>query len=126
MSTIKLSEHRKRLRALLKAVGQQTFYCAYSDTLIRGTPGKVYRTCGKKNCRCAQDPANRHGPYLVIQCYREEKQKQIALRKDQKNLWQKAINYQKQIKILGKLRISCDELITKVEQIIQSRIEQWP
>ena len=126
MSTTELSTHKKYLRMLLNTMEQQAFYCAYLDTLIQGTPGQVYRHCGKKNCRCAADLANRHGPYLVIQCYRNEKQKQIALKKDQKALWQKAQNYQKQIKNLGALKISCEALIAKVEQIIQLRIEQWP
>lgn len=33
------------------------------DLLARGTLLKRTKVCGKKGCRCAQDPAARHGPY---------------------------------------------------------------
>ena len=33
------------------------------ELLARGTMLKRTKVCGKKGCRCAQDPAARHGPY---------------------------------------------------------------
>jgi hypothetical protein len=33
------------------------------DYVCSGTLLKRTKTCGKPNCRCAQDPAARHGPY---------------------------------------------------------------
>ena len=126
LSTVELSKHKKCLHLLLDKIGQQAFHCAYVDPLIQGTPGEVFRTCGKKTCKCAKDPTNRHGPYLVIQCYQNKKQRQIALRQEQQNLWQQAKNYQQQIKALGLLKNSCDELIAEVEKIIQLRTEEWP
>ena len=33
------------------------------ELLARGTLLKRTKVCGKKSCRCAQDPAARHGPY---------------------------------------------------------------
>ena len=42
-----------RLRELLAEV----------DIMCSGTLLKRMKTCGKPGCRCAQDPAARHGPY---------------------------------------------------------------
>jgi hypothetical protein len=33
------------------------------DLLVAGTLSVRTKTCGRKNCRCATDPAARHGPY---------------------------------------------------------------
>ena len=33
------------------------------DYLCSGTLAKRMKLCGKPGCRCAQDPAARHGPY---------------------------------------------------------------
>jgi hypothetical protein len=66
MTTKELSKHRQRLRQLIDAIDKLAYQSTYPDPLIQGTPGEVFRTCGRKNCKCASDPANRHGPYLVI------------------------------------------------------------
>jgi hypothetical protein len=126
LSNLELSKHRRYLKSLLTKIEQQAFYCAYTDPLIQGTPGEVFRTCGKETCKCMKDSKNRHSPYLVIQIYQDKKQKQIALKQEQKNLWQQAKNYQKQIHILMDLKKSCTELITEVDKIIQLRTEVWP
>ena len=46
-------EHITRIRAALTA----------ADYLCSGTLLKRMKLCGKPGCRCAQDPAARHGPY---------------------------------------------------------------
>ena len=33
---------------------------------MRGTLQARYVRCGKANCRCASDPAGRHGPYWYL------------------------------------------------------------
>ena len=33
------------------------------DLLCAGTLLKRWKQCGRSNCRCARDPAARHGPY---------------------------------------------------------------
>ena len=35
------------------------------DLLCPGSLVTRYNTCGKAHCRCAQDPAARHGPYYI-------------------------------------------------------------
>jgi len=34
---------------------------------MNGTLHARYVRCGKKNCRCATDPAGRHGPYWYLE-----------------------------------------------------------
>ena len=121
-----LSKYRQQLRQLIEMINKLTYQCAYSDALIKGTPGEVFRTCGQKNCKCATDPKLRHGPYLVIQVYQDKKQRQIALRKEQKDIWQKAKNYQKQITTLAQLKKTCSELTETVHDVINKRLEELP
>jgi hypothetical protein len=126
MSTTQLSAYRQNLRKLLEKIEGLSFQCAYTDSLIQGTPGEVFRTCGQKNCKCATDPANRHGPYLVVQFYQDKKQRQVSLKKEQKEIWQKAKNYQKQIKTLLQLKKTCTELTDLVHEILNNRLEKFP
>jgi hypothetical protein len=44
------------IREIRRRVAQLEYVC--SGTLLRRT-----KTCGRKTCRCAQDPDARHGPY---------------------------------------------------------------
>jgi len=126
IATTKLSEYRKNLSQLIRKIENLAFYCAYSDPLIQGTPGEVFRTCGKKTCKCAIDPEQRHGPYKVLQIYQDKKQKQISLRKNQQEIWQQAKNYQKQNKYLLELRQVCAELAQLVQIILDARTKKWP
>jgi hypothetical protein len=126
ITTAELSKYRYRLRKLIDTIDKLAYQCAYSDPLIQGTPGEVFRTCGQKNCKCAIDPAERHGPYLVMQIYQEKKQRQVALRQDQKEIWQQAKNYQKQIKALSQLKKTCTELTDTVREVITQRLEKPP
>ena len=56
----KESEERSKavrtIQEIRRRIGELEYVC--SGTLIRR-----YKTCGSKSCRCAQDPAARHGPY---------------------------------------------------------------
>ena len=126
MSTTELSAHRKRLRELLDHIEKLSFVCAYPDPLIQGTPGEVFRSCGRATCRCAKNPTQKHGPYLVIQVYKDKKQKQVTLRKEQKELWIRAKNYQKQMHTLLELKKTCSQLTEQVQKILDQRIEDLP
>lgn len=126
ITSTKLSKYRQRLRQLTADINKLAFQCAHSDTLIKGTPNEVFRTCGQKNCKCLSDRANRHGPYLVVQTYQNKKQRQFAVRQDQKAIWQKAKNYQKQMTTLSALKETCKELTDTVNEIIQQRLEGLP
>jgi hypothetical protein len=123
MSNAEISKHRKYLRELLDKIEKHTFFCTYPDDLIQGVASEVFRRCGKKNCKCTND-ADRHGPYLVVQLYENKKQRQIALRKEQKHLWQQVKNYQAQIDSLLELRKICAELCYEVNNVIKLRLKK--
>ena len=105
-------------------IEQLSYKVAYPDPLIKGSPGEVFRCCGKEGCRCAKDPAQRHGPYRVVQVYVDGKQKQIALRKDDDDLWEQVQHYQKQISYLAKLKEEMSQLEALVKEIIEGRLNQ--
>ena len=55
-SSSPLLRRQRRYHELKKSIVKLGYVC----------PGSVverYMPCGKSNCRCAADPANRHGPY---------------------------------------------------------------
>jgi hypothetical protein len=45
------------------AIRQIRQVIAAMDLVCAGTLLKRWKLCGRPNCRCAQDPAARHGPY---------------------------------------------------------------
>jgi hypothetical protein len=52
----RLRQVQARLARIREAIQAVDYLC--SGTLLRRT-----KLCGKPGCRCAQDPAARHGPY---------------------------------------------------------------
>ncbi|HLC07137.1 MAG TPA: DUF6788 family protein [Candidatus Babeliales bacterium] len=124
MSRDEISKHRKHLRELLGKIEKQAFFCAHTDDLIQGVASEVFRRCGKKGCKCADDDTKRHGPYLVVQLYENKKQRQVALRSEEKNLWQMVKNYQIQINSLLDLKKTCTELCNAVGEIIKMRLKK--
>jgi hypothetical protein len=123
VSNAEISERRKYLRELLNAIEKHAFFCAYSDDLIQGVASEVYRRCGKKSCICVND-TKRHGPYFVVQLYENKKQRQIALRKEEKHLWQQVKNYQLQIDSLLELKKLCNKLCGEVSAVIRKRVRK--
>jgi len=51
-----LEQARERIARIRAALNEMEHLC--SGTLLRRM-----KVCGKSGCRCAQDPAARHGPY---------------------------------------------------------------
>jgi len=123
ITTHKLSKYKQKLHRLIDQIDSLAFVCAHQDPLIQGVPSQVFRKCGKPSCGCFKDSAKRHGPYLVVQVVKEGKQKQVALKKSQKAIWQKAKNYQTQRKNYLKLKQTTEQLNGLVKEIIQLRTE---
>ena len=122
----KSSRSKQEIYRIIEKIKKLSYSCAYMDPLIKGCPGEVFRKCGKATCKCSTDDSRRHGPYMVIQTYQNGKQKQISLKKDQKDIWGRAKNYQKQIRNIAALKTCCLELEKLVKQIIEERVEKWP
>lgn len=86
----------------------------------------MYRSCGKASCSCSSDPSKRHGPYRVVQVYRQGKQKQVSLKKNETALWDKVNYYQSQMKSFVELKDCLSELENLVNDMITSRLEEMP
>jgi hypothetical protein len=48
--------NRRRIASIVRQLSRVDLICS-------GTLSERTKTCGKPNCRCATDPAARHGPY---------------------------------------------------------------
>jgi hypothetical protein len=125
MSKKIISGYRKKIRLLLNKIEHSSFSVAFTDPLIKGTPGKVYRKCGNPICKCAKNIEDRHGPYLVIQIRKDGKSKQIALRKNQRVIWQQAKNYQKQMDTINVFKKYCLDLEKIMREIIKQRTKKF-
>lgn len=89
-----LHQAHARIVAIRDALGHIDYVC--SGTLI-----ERMKVCGKPNCRCAQDPAARHGPYFVWGRLKNRKLVQQTLTAEQAVTLRLAIdNYRKIRKLL--------------------------
>lgn len=67
------SSKLERLRARIEEIKQQILEL---DLIVSGTLVRRTKVCGKPGCRCATDPAARHGPYY--EWGRIEKKRRIS------------------------------------------------
>ena len=80
---------RQRTRELRRAINALDFVA--SGTLLKRT-----KVCGRKNCRCAVDPAARHGPYYEWSRRQDGRLLHSVVSPEQAELFTRAIqNYRK-------------------------------
>ena len=53
-------KHATKLSRRIESIRRQI---AAMGLVAQGTVSRRTKVCGRANCRCAQDPAARHGPY---------------------------------------------------------------
>jgi hypothetical protein len=82
-----------RIAKIRQAVGAFDYMC--SGTLLQRT-----KVCGKPTCRCAQDPAARHGPYYEWTHLREGKLLHRVVSPQQAAILRQAIANQRRLKQL--------------------------
>ena len=58
--TEKAKKHASKLNRRTESIRRQI---AALHLVAQGTISKRTKVCGRPNCRCAQDPEARHGPY---------------------------------------------------------------
>lgn len=58
--TKKTKKHSPKLTRRIESIRRQI---AAMGLVAQGTVSKRTKVCGRPNCRCAQDPEARHGPY---------------------------------------------------------------
>ncbi|MGI9305269.1 MAG: DUF6788 family protein [Gammaproteobacteria bacterium] len=79
---------RQRTRTLRRTISDMDFVA--SGTLHTRT-----KVCGRKNCRCADDPAARHGPYYEWSRHHDGRLRHSIVTPEQAQLFTQAIaNYQ--------------------------------
>jgi hypothetical protein len=82
------------------------------DYLCSGTLLKRMKTCGSPGCRCAQDPAARHGPYYEWGHMRGGKLVHRLVSAEQAELLRRAIaNYRRLKKLLRSWEVETERLI---------------
>src|SRR5277367_4214564 len=96
---------RERIAQIRQELGAIELMC--SGTLL-----KRMKTCGSPTCRCAQDPAARHGPYYEWGHMRAGKLVHRLVSPEQAELLGQAINnYRKLKKLLRSWEAESERLI---------------
>ena len=101
---------RARLRARTRELKR---LISRLDYLASGTLVKRMKVCGKPNCRCANDPDARHGPYYEWGYMHDGKLKHRSVPAERAELMQQAIeNYKRVRELLHEWELlSADEII---------------
>jgi hypothetical protein len=96
---------RERIEQIRQELGDIELLC--SGTLL-----KRMKTCGSPNCRCAHDPAARHGPYYEWGHMRAGKLVHRVVSAEQAEVLRQAIaNYRKLKKLLRGWESESERLI---------------
>jgi len=83
------------------------------DFVASGTLTRRMKACGKPNCRCANDPSARHGPYYEWGYMHDGKLKHRSVPAERADLMRQAIdNHQRIRELLHEWELlSADEII---------------
>ncbi len=101
----KARQARVRIERIRSAIARIDYLC--SGTLL-----ERFTSCGKAGCRCAQDPAARHGPYYDWGHMQDGKLVHRRLTAEQAALLRPAIaNYQKVKELLRAWEMETERLI---------------
>ena len=95
MSDVKPSARRIRARSQ-----QLRRLIARMDYVASGTIHVRTKVCGKKNCKCATDPEQRHGPYHEWSRSKDGTLQHRIVTADQARLLQRAIRNYREIQAL--------------------------
>ncbi len=101
---------RARIDAIRASLGAFELLCS-------GTLSQRMMKCGKPNCRCATDPAARHGPYYQWVRTRAGKPTPRYVSEQQAQILRQAIDNYRQIrKLLREWEENTERLIDSVQQ----------
>ena len=93
------------------------FSLLHGKDMVHGLPHLIYRTCGKKNCKCTK--GDRHGPYAALSINKDGKQRIAVIRKAETILVMKKARrykyYQKTLSRIRKIDRAIDRLLKKVK-----------
>lgn len=116
------STYRQEIYRKVEQLKELCLKAGYPDLLFGGSPIEVYRTCGKKNCKCQEGGEKRHGPYQAIQVCREGKQRHITLKKDESDFFNMAKHYQYQMQNRRRVISTQEDILRKLDEMLEARV----
>jgi hypothetical protein len=103
------SQNTERARARIAQIHAEL---STIELLCSGTLLKRMKTCGSPNCRCAQDPAARHGPYYEWGHMQAGKLVHRMVSAEQAEVLRQAIaNYRRLKKLLRGWEVESERLV---------------
>lgn len=106
------SSDKARTRQVKEKIAEIQRTLSGMEYLSSGTLLKRTKVCGNPNCRCASDPAARHGPYYEWSYLKAGKLRHRTLTPEQADLMRRAIaNYRKARKLLRAWELQTQRLI---------------
>ena len=121
LSNARVSQYRQKIAKLIAELNRLSLKAGHGDLIFHGLPQEVYRQCGKPNCRCAAGGEWRHGPYPVIDVWRNGKARQLSLKKSEVEYFEMAKHYQYQIQNRRKIAMVQEEILKEVDKMIEAR-----
>jgi hypothetical protein len=78
-NSVNLSFLKEKLSRLNTQRTNYIISILHGKEMVLGMPLRVYRKCGKKNCKC--NTGKRHGPYPALSVNKQGKQKIVMIKK---------------------------------------------
>jgi hypothetical protein len=88
---------RKRIRVRTRKLRQEI---GRMDFVASGTLHVRTKVCGRKNCKCATDPEQRHGPYHEWSRRKDGKLRHKVVTPEQAQLLKQAISNRREIQTI--------------------------
>jgi len=108
---VSIPSKRTLQRARERIDGIRTSLAGF-ELICSGTLSERWKTCGKPTCRCASDPAARHGPYYQWIRMRAGKPAQRYVSGQQAQILRQAIdNYRQLKKLLRDWEVNTERII---------------
>ena len=95
--TGKAKPSKNRIRARTQDLRRRI---ARMDFVASGTMHERTKVCGRKSCRCASDPAERHGPYYEWSRRKDGKLQHKVVTSEQAELLRRSISNRRKIQAL--------------------------
>lgn len=122
---IKISVIRQKLFILNKKRTSYIFRLVHGKPMVHGLPHKVFRKCGKTNCRCARKML--HGPYMALSVNKDGKQRIVMIKKvDMAVILEEANRYKQYQETLAKIRKINKEIDELLEEVKLKTVRSYP
>jgi hypothetical protein len=120
----KATDYKRNLSALNKERTSCIFSLLQGKPMVHGLPHRVFRKCGKPNCKCAR--GSLHGPYAAISVNKEGKQKMVMVKKTDSAVLKKSKRYKYYQRTLARIRKINREIDGILEKIKEEMLESYP